>query len=183
MPLNKILDDETLSSSILYRGRIVNVRHDLVRLHGGKIAFREVVEHPGAVAILALDDQSRVILVRQYRQPAAQVMLEIPAGKLEPGENPLDCAKRELNEETGLQSGSWQELGCFYLSPGFCNEKIHIFLARDLSEAALPIASDEDETVEVISMPLTNLLKLVERGELKDAKTVISLLLVRNLTA
>jgi ADP-ribose pyrophosphatase len=181
--LEKKLDEETQSSSILYRGRIVNVRQDQVLLPGGETAFREVVEHPGAAAALALDDQERVILVRQYRQPAAAVLLEIPAGKLDPGEEPLACAQRELAEETGFRGNSWRPLGWFYLSPGFCNEKIHLFLARELTVADPLPTVDLEETVEVISLPLGELYEMAAKGELKDAKTVIALYLARAVTA
>jgi ADP-ribose pyrophosphatase len=181
--LEKSLEEETLSSSYLYRGRIVNVRQDRVRLPGGKTAFREVVEHPGAVAVLALDHQGKVMMVRQFRQPAAAVLLEVPAGKLEPGEEPLHCAQRELAEETGLQAGSWRSLGWFYLSPGFCDEKIHLFLARELSPAEPPLTTDEEEAVEVIHLPLEEAFRMMDRGDLNDAKTVIALQLARTSTA
>jgi len=179
----QILYEETISSSILYRGRIINVRQDQVILPGGKAAIREVVEHPGAAAVLALDDQERVILVRQYRQPAAAVLLEIPAGKLDPGEEPLECAKRELAEETGLCGNSWRPLGWFYLSPGFCNEKIHLFLARELTSTHPLPTADLEEMVEVISLPLGELLEMAAQGELTDAKTVIALYLASAVTA
>lgn len=176
------LIEETLSSSYLYRGRIVNVRQDRVSLPNGKTAFREVVEHPGAVAVLALDEQARAILVRQYRQAAGSVLLEIPAGKLDPGESATQCARRELAEETGLQGGSWRELGCFYLSPGYCNEKITLFRVTGLSEAP-PTAGDEDEKIEVFRMPLADILDLIKNGEIKDAKTVLAVTLSAALTA
>ncbi len=177
------LREVTLSSSCLYRGRIINVRQDRVRLPNGKTAFREVVEHPGAVAILALDEQNRVVLVSQYRQPAAAVLLEVPAGKLDAGEEPLQCARRELAEETGLQGDSWISLGWFYLSPGFCNEIIHFFLVRDLSPDPQGAGGDEDETVEVSSLPLTEACRLITEGGIRDAKTVIALQLAASVTA
>ncbi|MEW5784893.1 MAG: NUDIX hydrolase [Bacillota bacterium] len=128
------------------------------------------------MAVLALDEQERAILVRQYRQAAGSVMLEIPAGKLDPGENPADCARRELAEETGLQGGSWRELGCFFLSPGFCNEKITLFRVTGLSEAP-PAARDEDEKIEIIRIPLADMINMIRRGEIMDAKTVIAVAL------
>ncbi len=181
--MEKRLEEETLSSSHLYRGRIINVRQDRVRLPDGKTAFREVVEHPGAVAVLALDNQEKVVLVRQFRQPAAAVLLEIPAGKLDPGEEPLQCAQRELAEETGLQGESWRSLGWFYLSPGFCDEKIYLFQARGLSPAEPPLTTDEEETVEVVTLSLEEAFEKIDRGELKDAKTIIALQLARTATA
>ena len=178
--MNKHLEEETLSSSALYRGKIINVRHDRVRLPNGKTAYREVVEHPGAVAILVLDERDRVILVRQHRQPAGAVLLEIPAGKLDPGESPLDCARRELAEETGLKAANWRPLGWFYLSPGYCDEMIHLFVAQGLSAAAETAKTDEEETVEVVTVPLQEALAWLDRGELKDAKTVIALQFARS---
>ncbi len=138
-----------------------------------------MVEHPGAVAILALDEEERVVLVRQYRQPAAAVLMEIPAGKLDPGEDPLHCAQRELAEETGLQGNSWRPLGWFYLSPGFSDEKIYLYLAQGLSKVPSPVPADEEETVEMVKLPLSEALDMVVRNELKDAKTVIALQLYR----
>ena len=167
------LTEETLSSSYLYRGYIVNVRQDRVRLPDGKTAFREVVEHPGAVAVLALDENDCAVLVRQYRQPVGSLLLEAPAGKLEPGEEPLSCAKRELAEETGLCGERWQEAGWVYPSPGFCNEKIHLFITRGLSSTVA--AADGEEHIEVLRFPLAEAMRLVESGEIIDAKTVLLL--------
>lgn len=146
------------------------------------MAFREVVEHPGAVAILALEDRDKVVLVRQYRQPAGSVLLEVPAGKLDPGESPLQCAQRELAEETGLQGADWKQLACFYPSPGFCDEKIYLFLARKLA-AAQPLAADEDESVEVVTIPLAEALGMLRGDGIKDAKTMIALQFAASLTA
>jgi ADP-ribose pyrophosphatase len=168
------LKEETLSTSYLYRGYIVNVRQDRVRLPGGKTSFREVVEHPGAVAVLAIDENSCAVLVRQFRQPVGSILLEVPAGKLEPGEDPLTCARRELAEETGLSGASWTEAGWVYLSPGFCNEKIHLFITRGLSRTVAATA-DADEHIEVLRLPLAEAARLVETGEIIDAKTVLLL--------
>lgn len=176
------MKEETLSSSYLYRGKIVNVRQDRVRLPDGRIASREVVEHPGAVGVLAVDELRNVILVRQHRQPVRSIMLEIPAGKLDPGEEPLQCARRELEEETGLQGSKWSLLGSFYLSPGFCDEIIHLFLTEDLA-ASEPVTTDEDETVESLTIPLEEARRMVQAGEIRDAKTIIALNLAHASTA
>lgn len=175
--MSKIRDylmEETLSTSYIYRGRIINVRHDRVRIHGGETAFREIVEHPGAVAILAFDDQNEVILVRQHRQPVSEIMLEIPAGKLEPNEEPLECARREMLEETGFEGAKWRELCSFYPSPGFCDEIIYLFQAEDLRSAFSP-TTDPEEKIDVIKMPLAEALSLIEKGQIKDGKTIIAL--------
>jgi ADP-ribose pyrophosphatase len=168
------LVEETLTSSYLYRGKIVNVRQDRVRLPGGGITFREIVEHPGAVAVLAVDGRGGVVMVRQFRQAAGAVLLEVPAGKLAPGEDPLQCARRELAEETGLQAEHWEQLTWFYVSPGFCEERIYLYLARGLSKAG-PAAADEDENVAVEIVPAGEARRLAAGGGIRDAKTLIAL--------
>jgi ADP-ribose pyrophosphatase len=178
----KKLWEQMLSSTYLYRGKIVNVRRDRVLTPGGKEpALREIVEHPGAVAILVLDQKKRVLLVRQYRHATAGVLLEVPAGKLEPGEDPLSCARRELAEETGCRGGSWRELTWFYTSPGFCDEKIYLFLAEGVSEG--PPAPDGDEALEPLWINLSEARQAVLEGAINDAKTIIALQFAAALTA
>lgn len=150
------------------------MRQDWVKISGDKKAFREVVEHPGAVAILALSDIDEVVLVRQHRQPVGEIMLEIPAGKLEPNESPLECAQRELLEETGLKGAEWKQLCAFYPSPGFCDEIIYLFQVEDLSRAVSPTA-DPEEKIEVVNLSLQESWALITRGEIKDGKTIIAL--------
>ena len=126
------------------------------------------------MAVLAIDENScKHVLVRQFRQPVGSILLEVPAGKLE-GEDPADCARRELAEETGLSGASWTEAGWVYLSPGFCNEKIHLFITRGLSRTVAATA-DADEHIEVLRLPLAEAARLVETGEIIDAKTVLLL--------
>ena len=168
------LKEETLSTNYLYRGRIINVRQDWVKLHNNEKTFREVVEHPGAVAVLALNEHEEVILVRQHRQPAGKILLEIPAGKLEPDELPLECAQRELLEETGLAAGKWNEIYKFYPSPGFCNEVIYLFLAEILNCAVSP-TTDPDENIAIVKIPFKKAMSLIESGEIIDGKTIIAL--------
>lgn len=172
--MSEYLSEKTLSSSYLYRGRIINVRQDRVQASGNQVAFREIVEHPGAVAILALDEEKNLILVKQHRQPAGEILLEIPAGKLEPGEDPMDCAKREMAEETGLEGSSWQELFAFYPSPGFCDEKIFLYKVEDLNKAAAPV-TDPEEKISVIKLPLKDVGDMIISGEIKDGKTIIAM--------
>lgn len=168
------LFEKTLSTSYLYRGRIVSVRQDTVMTHEGETAYREVVEHPGAVAILAIDDQNRVIMVRQHRQPTEAVILEIPAGKLEIHEDPLTCAKREFQEEAAMDADTWAEMLAFYPSPGFCDEKIYIFKAEGLRSAISP-GTDPDENLAVEKIDLDETIKMIESGQIIDGKTIIAL--------
>ena len=150
------------------------MRHDRVKIPGGKIAFREIVEHPGAVAILAFNEQGKVIMVRQHRQPAGEILLEIPAGKLDPGEEPLECARREMLEETGLFSDDWHELFSFYPSPGFCDETIYLFQAADL-KSGIATTCDPEENIAIVFVSLTEAWEMIQSGEIKDAKTIIAL--------
>ena len=167
-------EEITIASNYIYRGRIINVRQDRVKVKSDREALREIVEHPGAVAILVLNEQEEVILVRQHRQPFKELLLEIPAGKLEPGEEPLECARRELLEETGFTAAEWTESGCFYPSPGFCDEKIYLFLASGLT-AQEAVSIDPDENIDVIYLPRAEIADLIDSGAIKDGKTIIAL--------
>lgn len=167
-----------LSSRLIHRGRIVSLRVDEYALEKGGVAVREVLDHPGAVVIAALDADNRVYLVEQYRHAIAQYLLELPAGCLEPGEDPLETAQRELREEVGLEAGDWTYLGLFYSSPGFANERLHAFLARELTPAQGE--PDDDEDISVVRYPLKALLGELDRIE--DAKTLAALLLLVNQT-
>lgn len=168
------LREEKVSGQTVYEGVIVNVRMDKARLLDGRITNREVVEHPGGVAVFALDDQDRVIMVRQYRYPMGEVVLELPAGKLEPGEDPRDSGLRELEEETGLQPGTFLSMGCSYSSPGILAEKIHLFFAEDLVQG--PVHPDDGEFLEVVRIPYDQLMDMAARGEIKDGKTLAGIL-------
>jgi ADP-ribose pyrophosphatase len=134
---------------------------------------REIVEHPGAVAIIAVDDEGMITLVQQRREPARKALVELPAGTLEDGETPFESARRELKEETGLTGGDWRELTAFYTTPGFCRERMHLFLARNLERGdATP---DDDEDVELVRWPAAEI--ECHLGEIEDAKTLVGLLL------
>ena len=162
--------EETVDSQVVYRGVIVDVRLDHARLVNGRIAKREVVEHPGGVAVLPLHDDGTVSVVRQFRYPFMDVVTELPAGKLERGEDPRLAALRELEEEVGLQTGELIDLGVLYPSPGISAEVLHMYLARDLRQGeAHP---DEDEFLQGERVPLETLLEQVMDGTLVDAKTV-----------
>lgn len=169
--------EPTVASRNVYRGRVVSLRVDDVRLPSGRVAQREIVEHPGAAAIVAVTDQDEVVLVRQYRKAVGRELLEIPAGTLESGETPLACARRELVEETGLAAGSLTPLVTFVPSPGVLTEEITIFLARELRPAA-GAARSEEEGLRVVRVPRGRISALMESGEIRDAKTLIGLLLL-----
>ena len=165
------LTERTIESKTMFQGRIITVLLDTAGLPDGGTAQREVVLHPGGVAILALDEADNVALVRQYRYPLHGLLLELPAGKLDPGEDHRPAALRELSEETGL--------GHIYASPGFCDEALHMYLARDLTRARQHL--DEDEFLDVVTMPFDTLVEQVMSGEITDAKTVATVLKVKTL--
>lgn len=169
--------EKTVASEEIFEGQIIKVRRDTVKLPNGGLSTREIVEHPGGVAVVALDQDNCVYMVRQYRHPFEQVILEIPAGKLDQNEDPFDCCVRELQEETGLTAGQFDYLGAFMLSPGFCREWIHIYLARDLSAGQAHL--DPDEFLEVEKLPLETLMDMIMNNQLEDAKTVIGILKAR----
>lgn len=147
--------------------------HHVVLPNGVERRF-EVIRHPGAAAIVALHDNGDVVLLRQLRYAANQSrILELPAGKLDPGEAPEACARRELAEETGLTAGRWEELLTLWMTPGFCDERIWLFLARDLTEGKME--NEEDEVIEVLRVPLGEALAMIDRGEILDAKTICGL--------
>ena len=168
------LIEEMVSSEEIYSGKIVHLYRDTVRLPNGRQAIREVMRHAGAAAVVPLTDDGNVILVRQYRYPFAQVMLEIPAGKLDAGEDPLDCAKRELLEETGVDAKEFVYLGAFYPSVAMLDEVIHLYLARDFSRASAKL--DADEFLHVEQRPLGEVVEQVMRGEIPDGKTQAAIL-------
>jgi len=162
-----------LESRRVYEGRVVSLRVDRVALPDGHSALREVAEHAPVVVIVPLDGEGNVLLVRQYRLPVEQFLLELPAGGIDPGENIEEAVQRELREETGERAGRLERLAAFYASPGYCDELMHLFLATELEHS--PLVGDSDESIEVVRMPLSEALALVEQGEIRDAKTIIGL--------
>lgn len=169
------LKEETLTRDYRFKGRIINLRTDRVRLPNGNEAGREVVEHPGGVCVAPLTAEGELLFVRQYRYPYEEVVLELPAGKRDKGgEDPLECGKRELKEETGATAEEYVSLGMLYPSPGFCDEIIYLYLAKGLDFG--DAAPDEDEFVEVERIPLDRAVEMVMNGEIPDAKTQIAVL-------
>lgn len=163
------------TSKLIYQGRILQFSIDSLTLPNGKAVELEVLRHPGGAAIVALDEHNQVCLLRQYRHAAGGWLWELPAGKLESGENPQTTAKRELVEEAGLQAARWDTLGKVIVSPGFCDEVIYLYLARDLT--VVPAQPEDDELFEVHWIPFEQALEQVHDGTLLDAKTMLGLTL------
>jgi ADP-ribose pyrophosphatase len=170
------VEETILTTEKIYSGRIINLKVHQVKLPNGEEAKREVVEHPGAVAIVAFDADGNVLLVRQFRLAAGKILSEIPAGTLNRGEDPRECAIRELQEETGYKPGKLEALGGIYVAPGYTTEFIHLFLATELTESKLTM--DADEFIEVDHVPFKDLLAMIDRGEIVDAKSNVSLMRV-----
>ena len=168
------LTEKTLASEIIFEGRVVKLRRDTVEVPGGARAIREVIEHPGGVGIVPVDGDGNVLLVRQFRYPLGKVVLEIPAGKLERGEEHFLTAVRELSEEVGAEAGKFTYLGYAYASPGFCDESIHLYLAEELTFGQCH--PDEDEFLEPERIPLDKLVEMALDGSLQDGKSVIGVL-------
>lgn len=158
------------SSTHAYRGKIVSVRTDEIELEDGHLSRQEVVEHRQSMTVIAIDSQERIVLVRQYRHPAEDALLETPAGSIDPGESPAECANRELAEECGFQGREVVPLGQFYLAPGWTNEFMHAFLIRDLYE--VHAEGDEDERIEVVLLTRAEWEAKIRAGEIRDCKSI-----------
>lgn len=169
----KKLIEEQIEKRTIYTGRILNVRIDTVKLPNDNMAFREVVEHDGGASVIAVDNQDNIYLTRQYRYPYNDVLLEIPAGKMMKNEDPMDCAKRELQEETGLIADSLKLLNIIYPSSGYTEEKIYIYLVTDFSKGVSNL--DDGEFIELVKMPFDKALNLVNTGKIKDCKTIVAI--------
>lgn len=170
------LNEQPLSADYKYRGRIINLRVDTALLPNGSSATREVVEHPGGVCVAALTEDGCLLFVRQFRYPYQKVLLELPAGKLDPGEDPLEAGKRELREETRRRGRRYESLGELYPSPGYCGEIIHLYAATGLTFGQM--SPDEDEFLEVEKIPLEEAARMVLDNEIADAKTQAAVLKV-----
>ncbi|MCY8801442.1 ADP-ribose pyrophosphatase [Bacillus spizizenii] len=171
----KSLEEKTISKEQIFSGKVIDLYVEDVELPNGKTSKREIVKHPGAVAILAVTEEGKIIMVKQFRKPLERAIVEIPAGKLEKGEEPEYTALRELEEETGYTAKKLAKITAFYTSPGFADEIVHVFLAEELSVLEEKRALDEDEFVEVMEVTLEDALKLVESREVYDAKTAYAI--------
>ncbi len=166
---------EQIESQSIFSGAVFEVVRDRLREENGLEIVREIVRHSGGAGCLPLFDDGRIALVKQYRHPARRELLEIPAGKIESGETPMACATRELEQETGFRAGRIEALAEFYSTPGFCEERLYVYLATDLQPVEQNL--DHDEFVEVVYLPFTEAVMMLERGEFEDSKTIIALLL------
>lgn len=174
------LEEKTLEKNTLFSGRIINLRRDTALLPNGATATREVVEHPGGVCVAALDENDNLLMVKQFRYPYMEIILEVPAGKRDKGgEDPLTCGKRELKEETGATAEEYISLGELYPSPGYCDEIIYLFAAKGLTFG--DTCPDEDEFLAVEKIPLKTAVQMVLNGEIKDAKTQVCILKLKAL--
>ncbi|MEC1734285.1 ADP-ribose pyrophosphatase [Bacillus mojavensis] len=171
----KHLEEKTIAKKQIFSGKVIDLYVEDVELPNGKTSKREIVKHPGAVAVLAVTDEGKIIMVKQYRKPLERTIVEIPAGKLEKGEEPEYTALRELEEETGYTAKKLTKLTAFYTSPGFADEIVHVFLAEELAVLEEKRELDEDEFVEVMEVTLEDALKLVESREVYDAKTAYAI--------
>lgn len=165
-------EEKTFASQTIYEGTVVKLQVDHVHLPDGSTSKREIVKHPGAVAIIAITPENKMVLVRQYRKALEKTTLEIPAGKLEPGEDPAICAKRELEEETGYRAETVQPLVAFYTSPGFADEYVHLFVAENFEEGTMDL--DQDEFVELVEYTKEECIQAIHSQEICDAKTVLA---------
>ncbi|MCP8616775.1 NUDIX hydrolase [Salirhabdus salicampi] len=172
----KKFEEKTIQSKPIFSGKVINVQLDDVQLPNGKTSKREIVKHPGAVAVIPITKDKKIVLVEQYRKALERSLVEIPAGKLEKGEAPEVTAKRELEEETGYAAEHLTYVTAFYTSPGFADELVHLYVAENLEKIDNPQSADEDEFVELMECTLEEAEKLMEEKRIMDAKTAYALL-------
>lgn len=167
----KKFEEKTVASEKIFTGKVISLQVDDVELPNGKMSKREIIKHPGAVAIIAVTDEGKIVMVEQYRKALERSIIEIPAGKLEPGEEPLRTAERELEEETGYECREMEHLISFYTSPGFADELVHVFVAHQLAKKEDAAGLDEDEFVELLELTLAEVEQYLQEGKIRDAKT------------
>jgi ADP-ribose pyrophosphatase len=169
---------KTVNSELVYQGRAFDVQRDQVQLPDGKITTLDLVIHPGAVTLVPVDSQGRILFVRQFRHAVGKTLLELPAGTLDPDERPEACAHREVREETGMSAANLVKIGEFFLVPGYSTEFMHIYLATDLNPDPLP--GDEDEFITVEPIPIGQIVERISQGEIRDAKSLAALFLAQS---
>lgn len=172
-------EEKTITSETLYRGKIIELRVDEVELPNGKQSKRELIKHPGAVAIIAITNDSKLVLVEQYRKALERTIIEIPAGKIEPGEDPEKTAIRELEEETGYKANQFSYIQSFATSPGFADEIIHLYLGTSLEKVENPALGDEDEFIGLLECSIEEVETMMKDGRIYDAKTAYAVLYVK----
>lgn len=168
---------EILTSSRVFSGEVFTVDLDTLRLPDGQTREREVVRHPGAVGIVAIDQDDELLLVKQYRHPARRFVVEIPAGKLDLGEGPATCAARELREETGAVPEMWTKIGEFYTTPGYSDERFHMYLATGCKLGDAQLEEDEEQDLSVVRLPMEEAMRMAREGGFEDGKTIVGVLL------
>ena len=173
-----VTEEKTLFSERIYEGAILNLRRDEVTVRDGRTSYREIVEHSGGVVILGITSEGKIPVVRQYRKAAGKVMLELPAGKLERGEDPAEAALRELKEETGYSAGVIKHVASFYPTVGYSDEILHVFFADELTAGETDF--DENESIDILEYLPGTLYELIDSGDIDDGKTLIALLLKRS---
>ena len=171
--------ERTLSSQLIYEGRAVKLRVDTVQMPGGRQTTREIVEHADCVAVIAIDADDNVLLVKQFRKPVEKELLEIPAGGIEPGEDPVNCVCREMREETGYLPRTVERIGGFYSAPGYCTEYLYLYLATDLISS--PLCAEDTESIKLVRVPISQIPSLITSGRICDAKSIAGLLIYSSL--
>ena len=172
-------EEKTLSSQLIYDGQIVKLRVDTVRMPGSRETRREIVEHSDCVAIVAIDNDKNVLLVKQFRKAVEKELLEIPAGGIDPGEDPVTAVRREMQEETGCLPRKVERLGGFYSTPGYCTEYLHLYLATDLTPSQL--FAEDTESIKLVRVPISQIPGLIASGSICDAKSIAGLLIYSSL--
>ncbi|OLN23292.1 ADP-ribose pyrophosphatase [Domibacillus antri] len=172
-------EEKTIKTEPIFKGKVISLQVDDVLLPDGKETKREIIKHPGAVCVIALTSDKKIILVEQYRKALERPLVEVPAGKLEPGEEPESSARRELEEETGCRTGKMTHVQSFYTSPGFADELVHVYLAEDIERVQDGLTADEDEFVELMEVTIDEAEQLMREERIYDAKTMWALQYVR----
>lgn len=171
----KKFEEKTLSTEKIFEGKVISLQVDEVELPDGNRSKREIIKHPGAVAVIAVTEENKILMVEQYRKAMERSLVEIPAGKLEKGEDPVDSACRELEEETGYECERMEPITSFYTSPGFADELVHLFFAHSIRKKENAAQVDEDEFVELYELSLEEAVEYMKEGKIRDAKTAYAI--------